>query len=505
MARRSRKEKSDRDFAVEAEACVRRGNVAAAERTLQIGLRRFPESAGLLVELGNLDLQRGLAGRAERRYRRALHVAPDDAAAWGALAMALKEQARLDEAIAACRASLKIAPGSPQVLYNLGIALRENGDLEEAVEAYDRALAAAPGMAAIWYNRANALSYLGDHDTAIASYDEALALEPDYAEAELSKSIALLLRGDFAAGWDLAERRFAARGFDTPDRTAPFPRWNGEDLAGRTVVVWGEQGIGDEIRYLTCLPDLAATAGRVIYDCAPRLETLARRSFPGVEVRPSPPKSGTVAGPADFHAPIGSLARHFRRSMDDFGSPRPILRPDGAAVEHWRRWLSGLGPGITTGVSWRSGSRELRKQLRYAPLSAWEGFFRTPGVQFVCLQYDDCADEIAAIARDFGVGIHVPPDLDRRDDFENLAALDAALDVVVSCPNTVADLSGSVGTTTLVIAHGPHWPWGIWPGAGIGGQMWYPELAMISARAYGGWVGALSEAARRLEAQRGAA
>lgn len=484
--------KSDRDFAAEAAVAQRRGDGAAAEKILRAGLRKFPKSAGLLVELGNLHLDRKDPARAAQQFRKALMIAPGDAAAHAGLGNALKEQDDLDGAIDAYRKGAQYAPGSAPIHFNLGIALRENGALEEAVAAYDRALALAPDAAPIWYNRANALSYLGDQEAALASFDEALKRNPGYTEASFSKSLSLLMAGRFAEGWDLHETRFAARGFDTPDRTAPFPRWAGEDLSGKTIAVWGEQGIGDEIRYLSCLPDLIARAGKVIYLCAPRLETIARRSFPEIDVRPSAPKSRTLDVVADFHLPVGSLPRYYRRSLEAFGHPRPILAADPARTVYWRDWLNSLGAGRTVGISWRSGSRGSRKRLRYAPLDAWRILLQTEGLQFVCLQYDECSEEISEISRSYGVDVHVPPGLDRRDDFEGLAALDAALDLVVTCPNTVGDLAGAIGTPTWVVEHGPHWPWGLWPEAGNQGQMWYANLTMISARRYGGWQGAFA-------------
>lgn len=495
---------SDRECAAQADAARHRGDVAGAEKILRAGLKQFPKSAGLHVELGNLYLDAADTARAERAYRKAIRAAPRDATAHGALGNALKAQDNLDGAITAYRRALNFDPGAAPVLFNLGIALRENGDLDEAVEAYDRALAIAPDVAAIWYNRANAQSYLGDHTAAIESYDEALRRRPDYTEAQFSKAVALLLDGDFAAGWDLHETRFKASTFDTPDRTASCPRWAGEDPHGKTIAIWGEQGIGDEARFLSCLPDLIAAVGKtgkVIYDCAPRLETLVRRSFPSVEVRPSPPKSTSIDAAADFHLPVGSLPRYFRRSLEAFGTPRPILTADPARVAYWQAWLASLGDAATTvGISWRSGSKGTRKQLRYAPTEAWTPLLQTPGAIFVCLQYDDCADEIAAIKRSTGVDVHMPPGLDRRDDFENLAALDVALDFVVSCANTVGDLAGAVGTRTLVIEHGSHWPWGLWPEAGDAGQMWYPDLTLLSARDLGGWDAAFAEAVRRIKA-----
>ncbi len=491
------------DFARDADALRRRGDVAGAARTLQAGIRKFPKISGLHVEMGNLHLDAGDAEAARKCFRKAVSCGPRDANAHAALGNAMKELHRLDDAIASYRRAIGFDPSNPAVHFNLGIALRDAAEFEAAVESYDRALALAPDIPAIWHNRGNALGYSGDHDAAVESFDRALALDPDYAEAAFSKSVSLLLRGDFAEGWDLHERRFASAAFDTPDRATDIPRWNGEPLAGKTLVVWGEQGIGDEIRFMSVLGEIAAEAGHVIYDCAPRLVTLVERTYPNVEVRPSAPKSTTIenAAGADFHCPIGTLPRFRRRSLESFLPPEPILVADADLAGRWRDWLATLEGKLSVGISWRSGVQPGRKRLRYAEIGDWEPVLSTPGTAFVCLQYGECDTEVAEIEKRFGVTVHMPPGLDRRDDFENLAALDAALDLVISCPNTVADLAGGIGTPCWVVEHAPHWPWGLWPDAGNAGQMWYRNLEMINARDHGGWQGAFAHTAKRLRAR----
>ena len=490
------------DFARQAEALRRRGDRDGAMAALKAGLRLFPKISGLHVELGNLYLDAGDAETARKCFRKAVSCAPRDANAHAALGNALKELHRLDEAIAAYRRAISFDDRNPAVHFNLGISLRNAAEFEAAIASYDRALALNADIAAVWYNRGNALAYAGDYDAAIASYDEALARQPDYPEAELSKSITLLMRGDFAEGWDLHERRFAAKGFDTPDRQTDIPRWNGEPLAGRTLVVWGEQGIGDEIRFMSVLGEIVAEAGQVIYDCAPRLAPLIARTYPTVTVRPSPPKSTTIDGvTADFHCAIGSLPRFRRRTLADFMPPRPILVADDVLTRHWRGWLDSLDGAFKVGISWRSGVQPGRKRLRYATLDDWKPLLQTENVAFVCLQYDECAAEVETMRKRFGVTVHMPPDLDRRDDFDGLAALDSALDLIVSCPNTVADLAGGVAAPCWVVEHGPHWPWGLWREAGEDGQMWYRDLKMFSARDYGGWQPAFAAVAERLAAR----
>src|SRR5690606_28543918 len=135
----------------------------------------------------------------------------------------------------------------------------------------------------------------------------------------------------------------------------------------------------------------------------------------------------------------------------------------------------------------------------YAPMTEWAAFARGLDATFVCLQYGACEDEVAAFEREHGLMVHMPPGLDRRDDFEGMAGLYTALDAVVSALNTIADFAGSLGVRGWVVVDAPHWPWPVWNACGPAGQCWYAGLRMVDARAEGGWPAAFARVRRELE------
>ncbi|MBI3452198.1 MAG: tetratricopeptide repeat protein [Rhodospirillales bacterium] len=485
----------------EARQALAAGDVGRAVLLLRQAAERAPYIAPLRVLLGSAEARAGDFGAAEANFRLALQSDPADAAAHANLGNMLKRKDDLDGAIAAYRAALDHDPRLIPVLYNLGIALREKGEFTEALACYDAALRADSSFVEAWYNRGNVLTALGDYDAAIASYDEALRRRSGYAEAQYSRSMALLLKGDFAAGWDAYEARWQARSFDTPERWTHLPRWTGDDLGGRSILVWGEQGVGDEIRFYSILGDLLLVAKSCVVAADPRLATLLERSFPNLVVCPKRVASDDPAvGGVDVQSPVASLARFRRRQLADFPPPRPFLRADPQRIADWRGWLSGLGMRPKIGISWRSGKPKGPKRVRYTDLDAWAPMLAAAQADYICLQYDDCAAELDAFAARHDNRIHLPPGLDRRDDFEGQAALYTALDLVISAPTTVADLTGGLGVPSWVVVHAPHWPWGIWPEAGPNGQPWYANLRMIDTRSRGGWEGAFRSLADELAA-----
>jgi hypothetical protein len=235
------------------------------------------------------------------------------------------------------------------------------------------------------------------------------------------------------------------------------------------LLVWREQGVGDEVLFATCLPDLVARGALVTFLCAPRLVSLFARSLPGVTVVADVP--GAVASDAgfDLQVPLGSLPRWVRRDRSSFPAT-PLLRPDDAQVEKWRVRLSALGPGARVGICWRSGLVTSERRRHYPPLEAWGPLLRTPGVVWVNLQYDECDADIAEFASRWGVRIHRWPGEDLRNDFESVAGLVAALDAVVTAPTAVGSLGGAVGTTTWVVDGG-----GDWTVFGERRSPWFPD------------------------------
>ncbi|WP_035693502.1 tetratricopeptide repeat protein [Azospirillum halopraeferens] len=423
---------------------------------------------------GNLGLALAAQGRAEAAvecHRAAVRLR-DDPAALANLALALEAAGQGDAAGLAWWRLLLADPGAPAGWAGLADLRQRQGRGEAAVRAWRRALVLAPQRAEWHYNHANALHALGRPDAADAAYRRAAEADPALALARFNRGYAALARGDAVAGWTGLEARFAA-GRAHPDRRFRRPAWDGGDLAGRTVLVWREQGVGDELMYASCYPDLIARAGRVIVECDPRLVPLFARSFPRATVRAATDDPDDM----DVHVPAASLPLHHRRTLAAFPPRAGWLRADPAAVAAWRDRPLAAGPGLRVGLCWRSRFRDARRSAGYTGLAAWAPLFAVPGVHPVILQYDDCAAEVAEAEARFGVRLHRPAGLDLLNDLDGAAALTASLDLVVSAGTSVAEMAGALGVPVWRIGAA-----GEWTALGTAVRPWYPSMRLFAPR-----------------------
>lgn len=433
-----------------ANLCRDQGRPKDAQEGYAALLAHQPGHVGALANLGSL-LQSSDPASAATLLQRALTIEPAHYSAANTLGLAAADAGRW------LRRARALAPDHPAAWSNLADQLRVQARLEESDSCYRAAISLDPGNAGLLTNLGLATYELQQSDLADRFHGRALAVDPQLPQAQWNRALTALAQGKLAAGWQWYEARFAAGA--TPPRQFPMPRWQGEPLAGRTLLVWREQGIGDELTWATCLPDLLAL-GNCLIECEPRLASLYARSFPAATVRADDPRAPAQA---DLHVPIGSLPLYLRPTLGSFVQRR-LLVPDPVLVEKWRGRLLALGPGLKIGLSWRSLRTRQGSQLgrSYTTLADWQALFELPGVQVVSLQYDDDAAE-----RD-GHPLHLWPDLDLRNDIENVAALIDALDGVITVSNSVAALAGCLARPTLEIALADSWSW-----LGTGTSLWF--------------------------------
>ena len=306
-----------------------------------------------------------------------------------------------------------------------------------------------------------------------------------------ARALLALHRGDLGAGWDAYEARLSPDHPSAPVFEAPGEPWTPDTpLHGAHLLAIGEQGLGDEIMFASLVPDLMAALGpqgRLSLALEPRLHTLARRSLPGVEVRAyaterrrgRPHRSVAPGGGrrVDLWAPLASLPRTFRRTRDAF-RPTAYLKPDPARVAHWRGWL---GPAPAVGLSWRSGLQGGRRGRHAPDLAAFAPLLQA-GVRIVHLQYGAGEAELAAMDALTFTPLLRPPDIDLRQDLDDLAALCVALDLVVSVPNATAALAAACGAETWFLTS-PN----AWPRLGTDGYPWYARARSFAAERFGEW------------------
>ncbi len=410
------------------------GDFGRAEQIGQQLLRIDRSSPAALHVLGIVARKTGRPMVATNLLREAITRDEGDAGLHCELGFAMLDQQRLPEAAECFHQAVQLNPNYGDAWLNLGATLDRLEQYEAALPPADRAAALMPDNKFAQFNLGNILRALGRLDEASAAFQRALQIDQDFASAHWNQACCRLLAGDFATGWNEYEWRAAAG--EVQIDSYPYPLWTGQPLDGRTILVHAEQGIGDEILFVSCLPDLIARAGQVIVVCDPRLAPLFGRSFPQANVqgiaRRADLRGAELSEPIDYQIPIGSLPLHLRQTRDSFPRRRRFLVADREQVAAWRKRFAELGPGLKVGLSWRAGGKALERRKRTMLLNAWSPILLTPGVQFINVQYGDCTEEIAALREESGITIYDWSDADPLVDLDAFAAKLAALDLVIS-------------------------------------------------------------------------
>jgi hypothetical protein len=318
--------------------------------------------------------------------------------------------------------------------------------------------------------------------------------------AHKNLGIVSLLRGDFVTGWREYNWRWLADKIII--RQYPVPVWQGQPLGDGALLVWAEQGVGDEILQAGMIGDLLSRGINLVWEVDPRMATLFQRSFPGARKifpRVLPPITNRVDPGVAAHIAAGSMGEFIRRSYDDFPRDRRrYLTADKARADEFRARL-GLAPGERlVGISWLSKNVAFGES-KSTPLEAWADILKTPGLKLVDLQYGDTHAERKAFHKKHGVNVAHLDDLDLRDDLDGLASLISVCDLVVTVSNSTAHFAGALGVPVWIMIPagvGKFWYWG------LGGESspWYPSATLIRQDATQDWRPVLENVARRLAA-----
>ena len=462
---------------------------AAARRALELD----DESAASHFALGMAHKAQGRLQPAIGSFRRALELDPASVQSMQQLALSLREEDQLEEAAAQLRAALRLRPDDAALLADLGVVLADLMRYDEALACLDRALAREPESVLALNRKALLVDHLGERARGLELLREAARLAPDDAHARYNLGLHHLKHGEYAEGWDGYEQR---RGFDSfvgKHRQIALPDWDGASPAGRTLLVLPEQGLGDEIMFGSCIPDLAAQARHVIVECDAKLEAIFRRSFAQCTVIS---RQRTLANDwvqrleprPDAQVPAGSLAGRFRRRAADFPQHQGFLKADAQQVAAWRERLQALGPGRKIGLSWQGGVGFTGRKRRSLTLEQLLPILRLPGIQFVNLQYTDVREERHALESRRGVKVHHWQEA--IDDYDQTASLVAALDSVLTVCTAIVHLTGALGRPALVmVPFGADWRYG----AAGERMIWYPSVRLLRQRRIGDWSEVLRE------------
>ncbi len=411
----------------------------------------LPNYVEVYNKKGDILKHQGKLDEAIETYNKALSIKPDHADVYNNIGNVLKDKGKFDESLEVYNKALLFKPDYAEVYNNIGNVLKDKGKFDESLEAYNKALLFKPDYAEAYSNMGLNFKDLGKLEASLEAYDKAIALKPHFAEAHQNKSFTLLNAGRIKDGLEEYEWRFKTEEYMLHKRNFARQLWDGkQSLHNKKILIWSEQGIGDTIRWSWCLSLVAAKAKHCILECQEKLVPLLKRSFPNVEIKPENRSLDAERDEFDFHLPMGSLYRHFINQIKVNSQITSHLVVNPERVSFWKKRLNYLGKGPFVGIGWKSTNTSPNKLPNNAPLCQWGPILKIPDITFINLQYMDFENDINIIEDKLGVKVHNFDDLDHYNNIDDVAALCASLDSVISTKMTVPIISGGVGTPTKV-------------------------------------------------------
>lgn len=462
-------------------------------------LALMPNHSDIANDLGRLAYRLGMKEVAVQLFEHHRAAHPDCAQGANNLACALRDLHHYEASIEVIRPAIMAHPESPALWNTLGTILAEQGDMANALTFFDEALRLDAAFAKARYNRANALLDLGDNAGALVECEAALPGAPapsDRVMMQLARSTMLLCEGRIGEGWDAYESRLDPDFVDVTNFMIDRPRWTPDsDIKGKSLLLVGEQGLGDEVMFGNILPDVLEALGpdgRLSLALEPRLLPLFQRSFPQVNVGAHATykvDAHTIRGAPfiadqstiDLWTPLASPLRRYRRSLEAYPDRSHFLVAAPARIEHWRGVLADR-PGLKVGVLWKSLKLEGSRLRHFSPFEQWRPVLEVPGVCFVNLQYGDCDAELAQARDEMGLEIWQPPGIDLKNDLDDVAALGCALDLTVGPANATTNIAAACGAPVWLVS-----TVACWPRLGTRRYPWYPQARVFIPEAVGAW------------------
>lgn len=467
-----------------------RGRPAEALRYLAAALRRNAGSAQALADHGLVLHTLGRIEEALASYGAALAIDPENADVLNRHGAALNRLGRSAEALASLERALALDPAHAEALGNRGNVLLKLNRPDQAIESYDAARRAAGDSARLLTNRAHALRRLDRPEEALADLRAAMALDPGHAEAQFELGLVQLALGQFADGWSAYEARWATAAFAVHRRDFRSPLWTGaQPVDGRTILLHGEQGLGDTIQFVRYVAHVARLGATVVLEVQPELASLLAQ----VEGATRVIARGQKLVAFDLHCPLMSLPRACGRTSTAIPAAVPYIKVAADLAAKWTHKLAQRSPDgrPLVGVAWAGRPTHDNDANRSIALRRLAPLFDLAGIRFVSLQRDASAEDRALLR----AGRDVIDAADDLGDFADTAALMSRLDGVVAVDTAVAHLAGALAKPTIVLlpfAADFRWL------RGRSDTPWYPTATLVRQPRFGDWDSAIGEVARYL-------
>jgi tetratricopeptide (TPR) repeat protein len=431
-------------------------------------------------------------------YEHAVALQPDSIPVLLSFGERLQEERRFEEAAATFGKVVALDPNQSNGWLSLGAALLGLRQYADSLAAFRRGLALEPGSAVAYCNMSLAFMGLDRMQEAIEASRKALFIEAGSPVASFNLGCALLSLGHFREGWEAYDYRFVMGGNKWLRPEAHAAPWTGEPLAGKSILILGEQGNGDQIQFSRYLPALSDLGASVHYLAPDRLHRLFRTLGESITLLSDIPSDARF----DFQCPLASLPGRFDR-LDLQIPTRPYLKAEPERVAQWKGRIG--NHGFRVGVAWQGNRFPYGDGFRSFRLDALRPLAALPGVRLISLQLKEGKDELGKLPADMHVEVPGPDFDDGPDGFLDSAAVLALMDLVISCDTSIAHLAGALGRRLWIVLNRiPEWRWQ----RQRTDSVWYPTARLFRQETDGDWDGVFSrmtdELAQLLEAQKGA-
>ena len=473
-----------------ADAYNNRGKTLFLQGKVEDALMNYKEAILLKPDLedGYYNLGTALAKlkhfvHAIKAFDRAIELKSDYTQAYNNRGVVFKELRRFDEALVYFDKAISLDSSYADALNNRGITYRELGRFDESIKDLDKAISLKPDFKEAFNSRGNTQRDLQHFDLAMEDYNHAIQLDPEYVYAYWNKALCMLHLGDFGSGWPLYEWRWKRdKSISGEPIITSKPMWSGE--SDKTIFLWSEQGIGDEIMFASLLPELQQTSTHVILNCDKRLIPLFKRSFMG-NISFCDDKDTVDENSYDFHIPIGSLPLILRPTLSSFkeGS-KAYLKCQQSKADELKLALLEKQKEILVGISWLSKSKIPGAIQRNVELAEIAQHLNKPNIKLVNLQYGDVSGEIKNLKDNQNIDVIQIEEIDNKNDIDGLAALIMACDHIVTIDNATAHLASALGAKTKLLLPINHdWRWGQEKTT----SYWYDSLQLYRQRQLNDW------------------
>ena len=459
------------------------GRLIEAEGSLFEAIRLKPDFPAAYSNLGATLQELGRPIEAEICLREAIRLKPDFSDAYINLGATLQDLGRLGEAEISLREAIRLKPDFFHAYINLGATLLELGRVIEAESSFRVAIRHKPDSTVAHNNLGSALQDLGRHGEAEISFREAIRLKPDNHDARANLGLSMLSLGNFKDGLEMYQSRLGNKQLLKFRRNFSFPLWLGDQpLAGKTVLLHAEQGLGDTVQFCRFVPIVSAQGARVILEVQRSLINLLK-DLPGVSVLVA---AGDPLPAFDFHCPLPSLPLALKTEIESIPQAKSYLKAEPDRERYWKEQLK--GNLIRIGISWQ-GSKGKIDVGRSFDVSLFEKIAQLPQVRLISLQRGYGSEQLMNLPKGMEV-VNLGDDFDTGGAFVDTAAVMKNLDLVITSDTAIAHVAGALGVKVWVaLKHAPDWRWLL----DREDSPWYPSMRLFRQQTREDWRGVFGQ------------